>query len=194
MRRIAAALVVAAAVQAAGCSSISVATDFDESTDFSALRTYAWMPRAEGEPGPFGGNTIVEKRVTIAVEKQLAEKGLFKDDASPSFRIAMHALTREHLDVTTWPSWGYGWHGPHGWGGWSDHVEVTQYTEGTLVLDFVHPATRDLLWRGVARSVIDSSTGSQEFVDEVITKLLAEYPPAHGATPSAQGRPHDNSY
>lgn len=178
MSRIAAAFVLAAAASA--CSSVSVATDYDESADFSALRTFAWMPPAPGEPPPFAGNTIVEKRVTAAVERELGARGLKRDDASPSFLIAVHTLSRDVLSVTTWPSWGYGWHDHH-MGAWDDHVEVNQYTEGTLVLDFVRPGPEGLLWRGVARSVIDNETGSAEFVNEVIGKLLADFPPGYAA-------------
>jgi hypothetical protein len=182
-RRVAASLAVAAAALAAGCSSVSVATDYDESADFGSMRTYAWMAHAPGEPPPFAGNTIVEKRVTGAVERELGARGFFRDDASPTFLVVTHTVTREHTDVTTWPSsWGYGWHGRHGhsWG-WDEHVEVTQYTEGTLVLDFVRPGSQDLLWRGVARAVVDENTGSQAFVDEVVGKLLADFPPGHAA-------------
>lgn len=184
MRPLAAALVFAAAAAVSACSSVSVTTDWDHEVDFSKLRTFAWMPPAEGDPHPFAGNTIVEKRVTAAVERDLGVRGFKRDDSAPSFLVATHALTREHLDVTTWPSWGYGWHGHGTWGGWNDHVEVNQYTEGTLVLDFIDPKSHDLLWRGVARSVIDGSTGSPEFIDEVIGKLLAEFPPPPAAANS----------
>ena len=177
MRVLAAVAVISAAAAVSDCSTISVSTDWDRAANFAPLRTYAWLPPAKDAPPPFGGNTILEKRVTAAVERELGLRGITRDDASPSFLVASHALTREHLDVTTWPSWGYGWHSRHAWGGWNDHVEVTQYTEGMLVLDFVDPVSKDLLWRGVARSVIDDSTGTPEFIDEVVGKLLAEYPP-----------------
>jgi uncharacterized protein DUF4136 len=177
MRPLTAVVALLAAAALSACSSISVSTDWDRSADLTSLRTFAWMPYAPDAPHPFAGNTIVEKRVTEAVERDLGAKGIRRDDRSPSFRIAMHTLTRDVLNVTTWPSWGYGWHG-HPTGAWGDQVEVNQYTEGTLVLDFVDPASQNLLWRGVARSAIDGSTGSPEFVDEVIGKLLAEFPPA----------------
>jgi hypothetical protein len=180
MRPVAAALVLLAAAAVSACSSVSITTDYDESADFGAVRTFAWMPPAPGEPPAFAGNTIVEKRVTAAVERELGARGLKRDDASPSFLIAVHTLSRDVLNITTWPSWGYGWHGSHT-GAWDDHVEVNQYTEGTLVLDFVRPGSEGLLWRGVARSVIDSETGSNEFVNEVIGKLLADFPPGYGA-------------
>ena len=180
MRAFSCALVVLAAAAVSACSSISVATDHDESADFTKFRTYAWMPAAPDQPPPFAGNTMVEKRVTAAIERELGVRGIQRDDASPSFLIAMHTLSRDVLNITTWPSWGYGWHDHHA-GGWDDHVEVNQYTEGTLVLDFVRPGGDGLLWRGIARTVVDEHTGSPEFVNEVVGKLLADFPPGYAA-------------
>jgi hypothetical protein len=156
---------------AAGCSTLSVTTDWDRDANFAALRTYAWMQPPAAEPDPFNGNTIVKKRVVAAIERELAAKGVAKTDSSPSFLVAMHGWARDRLDVTSWPSWGHSWD----WHG--DNVQVWQYTEGAFILDFVNPATKELLWRGVAKSVIDSSSGSVERVDEAIHKLLEDFPP-----------------
>lgn len=179
MRTIAVAALVAVAFAGAACSSVSVSTDWDRETDFSQLGSFAWMARAAGDPEPFGGNTLVEKRVVASVERELAARGLVRNDTQPDFLVSVHTLTRERLDVTTWPTWGYGWTGHRGYygAGGPQRVDVTQVTEGTLVLDFVHPVSKDLLWRGIARSVLDSSSGSPERVDEAIGKLLAGFPP-----------------
>lgn len=168
------------ALAAAACSSVSVSTDWDRDADFSRLVTYAWAPRAEGAPDPFGGDTLVEKRVVASVERHLAARGRRPAEGPPDFLIAAETFTREYLDVWTWPTyWGYGWAGcGYPWGGWSrDRVQVTQVTEGTFVLEFLDPASREVVWRGVARSVLDASSGSPERVDEAVAKLLAGFPP-----------------
>lgn len=157
---------------AAGCSSVSVSTDYDRDVDFARMRTFAWMPPAPSEPDPFGSNTIVKKRVTSAIESELASKSISRTDGSPDFLVAVHGFVRDRLDVTSWP---YGWGRRGMWG--SQRVEVSQYSEGTLVLDFVNPASKELLWRGAATSALDSSSGSPQHVDEAIHKLLDGFPP-----------------
>jgi Domain of unknown function (DUF4136) len=178
MRTIAVAAVLSLA--AAACSTVSVATDWDRDADFSRLVTFAWMDRAKGEPDPFGGDTLVGKRVVAAVERELAADGRRRADGPPDFLVDLHTFTREYVEMWTFPSYGgYGWAGcGYHWGGWGhDRVMFTPVTEGTLVLDFVDPATKDILWRGVARSILDSSSGSPERVDEAVRKLLLEFPP-----------------
>jgi hypothetical protein len=170
----AAGAVLALALAAAGCSNLRVATDWDRDADLTALRRFDWMPLAPDEPDPFGSNTLVKKRVLSAIERELAAKSVSRAEKSPDFLVAVHGYARDRIDVTTWPSWGYCWHG-------GDRVEVWQYTEGTLVLDFVRPESKDLLWRGVATSVLDSSSGSPERVDEAVHKLLESFPPPPSA-------------
>src|SRR5262245_54278127 len=99
MRVLAVVTVLFAAAALSACSSISVSTDWDRAANFAPLRTYAWLPPAADARPPFGGNTILEKRVVATVERELGLRGITRTDASPSFLVASHALTREHLDV-----------------------------------------------------------------------------------------------
>lgn len=153
-----------------GCTSIETAADFDRNTDFSKYRTYGWIPNAERME-----NAIAEKRLTAAIENQLASKGLAKSE-HPDLWVSMHArLTREvHFDTTVW---GYG---PGRW-----HAGVTQTTRdeipvGTLVVDLVDAGTKELVWRGTARSVLDLMASPEEKerrTNEVVAKMFANFPP-----------------
>lgn len=164
------------ALAAAACSSVRVTTDHDPTVDFSRLRTFAWMERPAGVPDPFGGNTLVENRVVSAIERELTARGMQPTQGPADFLVAVHTAARDRLDVTTWPSWGYGWRGRRFWG-YGERVSVSQWTEGMLIVDFVDPASKDLLWRGVAHRALDSDSGSEESVGETVAKLLAEFPP-----------------
>jgi len=154
------------ALAVAGCSSVSVTTDWDRSVDLAALHKFDWMPQAEGAPDPFRGNTLVKKRILTALEAELASKSVSKTATSPDFLVAVHGFSRDRLDIY---DMGPGWR--------TGGISVTQYTEGTLIVDFVRPGSKDLLWRGVATSVLDASSGTPERVDEAVHKLLEGYPP-----------------
>ena len=161
---------------AAGCSTISVTHDYDPQADFSSLRTFAWLPF----PKTVKVNSLVVKRVQDAVTRELEAKGMQKNPQNPDFLIAMHGATQEKLDIT---DWGYTT-GPYGryWGG--RDVSVRQYTEGTLVLDFVDAKSKNLLWRGVAKGAIDPTASPRERterINEGAAKLLAEFPPVSGS-------------
>ncbi len=131
-------------VLALGCaSSIDIKHDYDKSQDFSALKTYDWFP----EPTIIPGNArtamersgLVAKRITDAVDSELRAKGLKKDSGNPNFLIVKHIGFDEKIDVTEYgySYRGYGLYYGGAWGG--RNIDVYQYTEGTLILDFIDP-------------------------------------------------------
>lgn len=167
------------AVLAASCSSWRVSSDWDRGADFARLATFAWMPRDPAAPDPLDANSLVRNRVTSSVERELQGKGLRRTDGPADVLVAYHSSTRDRVEVTTWPAWGYGW-GRRAWRapGWGPRIDVSQYTEGSLVVDLVDPATTDLLWRGIVRTVIDDASGSEERVAAAVHALFESYPPA----------------
>ena len=154
---------------AAGCSTISVTHDYDPQADFSSLRTFAWIPF----PKNVTVNDIVVKRVQDAVTRGLEAKGLQKNPQNPDCLIAMHGATQEKLEIT---DWGYttGRYGRH-WGG--RNVSVQQYTEGTLLLDFVDAKSKSLLWRGVAKGTIDPTATPEKRTERINEAVANDLPP-----------------
>jgi len=78
--------------------------------------------------------------------------------------------------------WGYGCAYRIGFG----YVWLPMYDEpdarwpGTLIIDIIDPKTRDLMWRATAEGVIPdlTSPGDQAAVDETVSKILRDFPPA----------------
>lgn len=59
-------------------------------------------------------------------------------------------------------------------------VPATYYEEGSIVIDMVDPATRRLLRRGAARTVVtsnDDGEARRQRLNEVIARILGQYPP-----------------
>ncbi len=53
----------------AACSSVQVSTDYDPGTDFSVLKSYAWLPRKASTGGdPRLDSTLLNERIRGAVE------------------------------------------------------------------------------------------------------------------------------
>jgi len=152
-----------------GCASVTTSADYDRSTDFSRYRTYGWIPA----PEPIG-NAIVEKRLTAAIDDELAAKGMTKSD-HPDLLVSMHAqLTRQVEYETT----GYGY-GP---GRWQTGSQTTreEIPIGTLVVDLVDAGRKELVWRGMARRVLDlmaSPEAKEKATRDTVTRMFAAYPP-----------------
>jgi hypothetical protein len=164
------------ALGAAGCSSVTYNNDFDPTIDFSSLRTYAFLEAADPTQADRGLDDFTEKRVMSAVEDELGNMGYEKArSGAPDFLVNFYLTTQEQLDVTTYSTgWGYyGWYG-------GTQTSVRQWTEGTLVIDFIDVSEKDLAWRGWAKGELQPNLSADERtrrVNEVVKGILGQYPP-----------------
>ena len=57
-------------------------------------------------------------------------------------------------------------------------VTTYDYTEGTLIIDLVTPAKKELVWRGtVVGTLTDSKEKNIQMANEGIAKAFEDYPP-----------------
>jgi len=160
------------AITTIGCSSVSVMYDYDAQFDFASLKVYDWMAKPSGVSTRMG---FFDERVTHAVNSQLAAKGYEGESTNPDFLIAYHVGVRDRINVQ---DWGYNY-GPRGYPLDRD-ISVQQYTQGTLILDFVDPKTKQLIWRGTAQGVVDPGSSpetKEEKVNEAVSRILEKFPP-----------------
>ena len=170
----------------AGCSSLSVVTDFDPSQDFSGYKTYRWATAKELNPKDVLAQApIIKKRVITGVDKVLKAKGyvLAADNAEPDFVVMAHAGTKEKMQIYN-TGHGYGryggWYDPW-WGPYGGSTHVSYYEEGSLVIDIVDWEQKELSWRGVGTGVVKDAPSdkdeAQENINEIVAKILADFPP-----------------
>ena len=189
MKRLTRLLVMGALLAALGsCSTASYVVDWDTQQDFSGYRSYAWFQLApspdKGEP-PTRANAIVAGRIHRAVDQALAAKGFTKAEVGDADLMVTYALVLQPRVVmyhTGWAypyggwSWGWGW---RGWGGWGGGWSTTRtYTDGTLVVDVLDGAKRQLVWRGVADGAFTKPNPADDKVAEVVARVLRDFPPA----------------
>lgn len=67
------------------------------------------------------------------------------------------------------------------WAGGPQYTEVTQYTEGTLILDFVDSKTRKTVFRGIASRTVGDPKSNVAKIKEAVEKIVAGYPRSQGA-------------
>ena len=153
----------------AGCSSLRVNHDWDQQADFTKFQAYKVLPTQSA------ADPLVERRIQDAVRVHLNERGFTENDVSPDFLIAIHGDVKDRVDVQTY-NYGYPYAGYPYWHGGRD-VSVTQYQEGTLVIDFVDAEKNELAWRGWGTKVIDNSTREAHVLQGIVDKILAQFPP-----------------
>ena len=154
---------------------VSVASDYDHSASFGNYHTYSF-DAAAAALNPT--NTAVLEE---SLRSNLATRGFSESKGSADLYVVPAVLTKEKLqvmpgsNVTYWPS-RYGRYGY--WPNATMAADVTEYTEGTLVLDFVDRKTHKLVYRGVAKGIVSTQERNAEAIKLAVTKIVAGYPAA----------------
>ena len=107
------------------------------------------------------------------VDAELMERGYRKVNAGkPDFLIAWHIGAQDKVNVER-----YGYrYGPRGrWYG--TNVQVHHYKEGTLILDFVDPEEKQLVWRSTAVGSMRYFTKGEREVQSSVHEMLKKFPP-----------------
>lgn len=175
----------------AGCSNYRVVSDYDRTIPFERYKTYSWS--SEGSAGIsddiLARDPLIYKHVKSAVDRELAAKGFVLKASGPvDFTVSPHARIRERVVIE--PT-GFAYSGGyyHRWGGrgyttfWYDpypYPAFRYYEEGTLIIDIIDSRTGEVAWSGVARGILkdyDSSIKMHQDIDEVVTKIMAQFPP-----------------
>lgn len=175
-----------------GCTSLPVRTDYDPEVNFAAFRHYAWLerqPAAAGDPR-IDDNPLLHQRVRAAIDSGLQAAGYAAADPATADFLVSYYLTIDQMTSVTYINnyWGYGpgsgsryyrYNRPGFYPVYSEPV-VYEYEQGTLVLDFIQPQGRKLVWRGATSSEIDyaaSPEARQKKLHRAVNAILAEFPP-----------------
>ena len=163
-------------VLATAAGAVSVNQDYNQSTDFSKYKTYDLK---EGTPAP---SPLVQERIVNAITAQLEAKGLKRSAESPDLEVFPHVKisSEKVVDVN---SFGYG--GYYGWSGWgggwgTSTVNVRDIPVGTLMVDMVDTASKELVWRGVAQDTVNPNAKPEKRdknINAAVTKLFGKFPP-----------------
>lgn len=165
-----------------GCAT-PVAYDFDSSVNFSALKTYAFMPDAPSSGDPLiDSDTLLHQRVMEALDREFTVKGYRKVSPQESdFWLNYKVLSRRKLDV--YSNYGYG--GGFGFRRYpfsyqADMMTIREYDESTLVLDIIDPRSRKLYWRAIVRNYLseEDSPGEKALkINQQVKAMLQGFPP-----------------
>ena len=172
-----------------GCSNLRVSSDWDPEIDYSKISTYAWIGQGTGVEGTVEASALLDDRIRRATGEALLAKGISEvSHEQADILVSYHIGIEVKLDVQTihrgygygYGYGGYGRYPSYGGGGYTD-TRVTEYEEGTFLLDMIDPEKMQLIWRGSAQSRISQKTSPEEReqrVREVVDKVLAQYPPS----------------
>jgi hypothetical protein len=164
------------------CSpSLKVSSDYDKSVDFTKYKTFA-MYQLQDKSGAV--SQLNQNRIFDAVKKQMIAKGFTENDANPDVLVNVVTYLKEKQQVTANTNYyGYGgYYRPYAYGGGMASGTTTyntyNYHDGTLMVDVVDAAKKQLVWQGVGNKEIDKpSKDPDKVIPEAVAKIMASFPP-----------------
>jgi hypothetical protein len=172
-------ILITAALFLTGCSTISVNQDYDPGYDFSKLKTFGFIPITSEA----GIDQINADRLSSAIKSNLGVKGYTLSEQA-DFGIALFFTKDTKTSVQSSGGYGYGYgYGYRGYGGMGGSTYVTQYDEGTLVIDFIDIAENKLVWRGIGTGALSETPSVEERTEKInnaVTQILEQFPPTKG--------------
>ena len=157
------------------CSSVKVISDYDTKVDFSSYKTFAFYKKGIDKASV---SDLDKKRIMRAIENELIEKGFTKSE-TPDLLISIFTKSREQVNVTDNNlGYGFGW-GYNPWFFGSTNLNINQYTEGTLFIDFIDKNKNELIWQGIGSGAMKMSNidKKEERINEFVNKIILAYPP-----------------
>ena len=168
-------LLASATLGLTSCSPFNVRSDYAETANFNTYKTYKLRI------DDLKLNDIDKDRVLNEVSKQLQTKGMSVAE-NPDLIVNVKANHKKIQDVQSTRPYGmYGWGGPFGWGVGVNRTWTSNYNQGSLIVDLIDTRTQKLVWQGIGSGIsVDSPKQKQKQIPEIVSEIMANYPPQKG--------------
>jgi hypothetical protein len=170
-------------VLAASCSSVKVSSDYDKTAGFTSYKTYAFTDEVKN----LQLNDLNRNRLLSAIETELAAKGFTKVENNPDVLIDINIKGEQKQTATATNTGGYGGYGygyGHGYGyggGFSTTtINYDTYVDGTLFIDMIDAAKKQLVWQGRGTKTIEPDANQErreKNINYAVKQIFMQYPP-----------------
>lgn len=174
----------ALALAASACSLMPrVDTDYNPDYELRAARSIAIVdPRTVSNSPAIASDDLLHNRIRRSLAAALEARGYRIVAPEQAELLASFLVTTENR--TRIRDYNVGWSYTRCWrcGPFvtAADIDVEEYTEGTLFIDFIDPASRQLQWRGsITRRLVEgrSVAERERIVDETVAAIVARFPP-----------------
>jgi hypothetical protein len=179
------------AASTAACVSPKIGYDYDSSTNFNGYHVYEWMPGDQEKTGDRRADSSqLDIRIRTAVAARLHLKGYTTSvSAQPDFYVAYHlemkdltpnSSTRYYSDGMAGKSFSHTADTRSTGAAHPTTGEAQSFLAGTLLIDIIDAASKQVVWRGTAAGEIDPGLTSKERderIRNIVHDMLAHFPP-----------------
>jgi hypothetical protein len=172
-----------AAFALAGCAAgPDVRVEYDKAAPFASYKSFAFESPTGTERA---GQPVLSRYLAASTRRELESRGLRYDEKTPDLRVNFNARIADKTSVAAPAPLAAGYYGyrPGSYSTWSGYPwadTAMSYTEGTLNVDVVDTARKQLVWESVVVGAITDAKlqDLQAAVDGVVKAAFAKYPNA----------------
>jgi uncharacterized protein DUF4136 len=140
----------------------------DESADFSKYKTFRMGEGQLKSKSPSLNSDLTRRKIDTEIRKRLIEKGLSEATGQADLNVQFRLGSARRNEVDAFPAGRYGR---------ATRRVVTQYTEGTLIIDLRDTSKRELVWRAVVVEDKGDPAKIADRLDDMVKKAIEKYPP-----------------
>jgi hypothetical protein len=155
----------------------------------AAYQTYSFLEPFGTDRSGYG--TTLSGHIKSATRTQMDARGYRYVEKDGDLLVNASTRSAEKTDVSTMPGpdpW-MGRYGRYGyWGGYNEQVVVSNYTEGTLVIDVVDRAKGQMIWSGAAIGRVTEKDRANigPVISGAVGDIFAQYPKPAAGLPAAK--------
>jgi len=161
-----------------------VKVEYNKAEDFSHFRSYSWVTK-ETYARP-----LLAMDIMGAIDEQLRAKGLNRLDTAADLIVTAYGALDTDMSVSFDPGT-YVMPGLEGPVWWTTGAVVIPgnstavfIKKGTLVVDIADPHTKQLKWRGIAKTNLNPKKQKQalDLIHKSVAKMFRDYPATSAAS------------
>lgn len=167
-------------------SAAKVSTEFDPNLDFTKYKTFAYIGGVEKLASMQLNPELLGNRIHRTVSAELIGRGLreVKPEENPDLVVRYWANSQINANVATSTNWGvYGPYFGYHWGFIYYSMDATTTRKGTLAIELIDTASRELAWRlfASAKLIHNNPDKIWKQVDKEIKDAFKGFPPSSKA-------------
>ncbi len=174
-----------AVLMLASCATVKVTTDYDKTANFSQYKTFAFYQLTDKSGSV---SDLNKNRILKAIKADMLKKGFTETSTNPDLQINVTTILEDKKTVIAQTDY-YGYGGvyrPYTWGGVyagfappaTTTFNVYEYKDGSLIIDILDAAKKQLVWQGTGNKEIDKpSSDPDTVINEAVTKIMEGFPP-----------------
>ena len=149
---------------------------YDKAVDLGAIKTFAYFETLD--TSVVDSAPPVHEMIKLLIISKLQDGGLKWVEEDPDVLVTYHTDENQAMRMNTTL---YHYHYSANWWWsplWGSGMDVTSFTQGTLVVDIWDPKTEEIVWRGAVVGVVPenpSPAKAQKTIEKALNLMSKEF-------------------